>query len=163
MKRFAGRSLWSVFLGTTLAMAMVSSALAAPLAPVRDRSDNGIYFTYDSETHSLPEYGSATGPITAGERDRVDFQVGVGLAKEGAESPLTAIVSLKLRGAKAVRYTGSFSVSIRILESDERVLKVTIPVDLVLRPTSGKRRKTLTAPLDLPSGSYSARGFFERA
>ncbi|HJR44654.1 MAG TPA: hypothetical protein VJ927_03535 [Actinomycetota bacterium] len=157
MKRFLRRSFGTVFLGTVLAISMASSAWAAPLAPARDRSDNGIFFTYDAETGEMPEYGSAT---TITYRDRVDIQLAVELAPEGSEAPLISEISLKLKGAKAVRYRGNFTVKVRDLFTDEPVASVVIPVDVVLRPLTGKRRALLTAPLDLPGGDYEAKAIF---
>lgn len=157
MKRLLGRSLGVAFLSTVLTISMVSSAWAAPLTPAKDRSDNGIYFTYDAETHEMPESGSAT-TLTA--RDRVDFMLSVALAPEGSEAPLTSVVSLKLKASQAVRYRGTITVRVRDLFTDEPVTNVAIPVDVVLRPQPGKRRASLSAPLDLPSGSYEARAVY---
>ena len=161
MKRLLGRSFGVAFLSTVLTIAMVSSAWAAPLAPLRDRSDNGIFFEYNADTHEMPTSGSATYPMTAG--DRVDFTLAAALAPEGSESPLTAVISLRLRRAKAVRYRGTITVRVRDLFTDEHVMDVPIPVDLVLRPEPGKRRATLSAPFDLPSGSYEARAIYRAA
>lgn len=161
MKRLLERSFEIAFLSTVLTISMVSSAWAAPLAPARDRSDNGIFFEYNADTHEMPSSGSATYPITAD--DRVDFMLAVALAPEGSESPLTAVVSLRLKRAKAVRYRGTITVRIRDLFTDEHVADVPIPVDLVLRPEAGKRRATLAAPFSLPSGSYEARAIYRSA
>ena len=161
MERLIGRSFGIVFLSTVLTMIMASSAWAAPLAPAKDRSDNGIFFEYNADTHEMPTSGSATYPMTAD--DRVDFMLAAALAPEGSEAPLTAVVSLRLKRDKAVRYRGTITVRIRDLFTDEHVASVPIPVDLVLRPEAGKRRATLSAPFDLPSGSYEARAIYRAA
>ena len=140
---------------------VAAPAVAAPLAMGRDRSDNGIYFRYDAETRSLPEYGSATGP-SDGRFDRVGFTLDVGLAPAEAPEPLVAMVSLRLRGKKAVRYNGTFVV--RILDdTGARATTVKIPANLVLRPTTGKRRANLAKAFDIAPGWYSADAIFRPA
>lgn len=144
-----------------LVMSLIAApASAAPLPMERDRSDNGIYFRYDSETRSLPEYGSAT--VIDRRFDRIGFMVHVGLAPADATEPLVAIVSLRLRGKKAVRYSGTFVVRI-LTESGERALNVKIPAQLVLRPVAGKRRANLTKPFDIAPGWYSADAIYRPA
>lgn len=140
---------------------VAAPASAAPLAMGRDRSDNGIFFEYDAESHSLPEYGSATGPIN-GSFDRVGFILEVGMAPAEAPEPLVAMVSLRLRGQRAVRYNGTFVV--RILDdTGERATSVKIPANVVLRPTTGKRRANLAKAFDVEPGWYSADAIFRPA
>ena len=140
---------------------VAAPASAAPLSMGRDRSDNGIFFEYDQETHSFTQYGSGTGPIGTG-FDRIEFMVHVGLSEAEAEEPLVAMVSLRLRGKKAVRFAGTFLV--RVLDSSgQRVMTVKIPANVVLRPTTGKRRANLAKAFDIAPGWYSADAIFRPA
>lgn len=137
---------------------IAAPASAAPLVMGRDRSDNGIYFVYDPETRSIPEYGSATGP-SDNSFDRVSFTVAVGTTPVEEPDPLVGIISLRLKGKRAVRYEGTFVV--RITDSnEERALNVKIPVARTLRPKPGKRRATLTKTFSVPGGFYTADAVF---
>ena len=137
------------------------AAHAAVLMMGRDRSDNGIYFVYDSETRSIPEYGSATGPID-GRFDRVSFMVGVGTTPPEETAPLAGIISLRLRGKKAVRYEGTFVIRVSD-EAGARAATVKIPVARTLRPQPGKRRATLTKTFTVPDGFHTADAVFRPA
>ena len=133
---------------------------AAPLTRGPERSDNGIYFRYEEQSRSLPEYGSAT--TIENRFDRVKFTLQVGLAPEEEPDPLVGIVSLRLNGDKPVHYEGSFVIRMRN-RAGQRVMNLDLPVDLVLRPRPGKRRANLTKPFDIPAGWYSANAVFRPA
>jgi hypothetical protein len=138
-----------------------SSATAAPLEVERDRTDNGFSFSYDA---TEGEITTAASSIRFDRRDPVSFIIYV------RENPNSDVVGERLRTRlsvglskdRAVRYRGTFWFEITdaagtVVHRDEVARKI------VLRPKPGARKASMGFVFDLPSGSYDATGYFERA
>ena len=136
-------------------------ALAEPLDVERDRTDNGYSFTYDATKGEIVDAASS---IRFDRRDPVSFVIYVreNTKSEVVGERLRTRLSVALNKDRAVRYDGTFSFEITdsagtMVHTDSRELNV------VLRPKPGQRKESIAFVFDLPSGSYHATGFFERA
>lgn len=136
-------------------------ALAAPLEMERDRTDNGYSFTYDATEGEIVDAASS---IRFDRRDPVSFVIYVrdNTKSDVVGERLRTRLSVGLSKDRVVRYDGTFWFEITdsagtVIHTDSRDMKV------VLRPKPGQRKASMSFVFDLPSGSYHATGFFERA
>ena len=141
-------------------LAIGAPASAAVVEVERDRVDGGSYFTWDAATGTFPpdgDYGSSM-MITRG--DKVRFYADA-KPVEGAPTGerLLGTLSLRLKGSKPVRYSGTFTF---IVQWGEVVFhRLTQEASFTLRPTAGKRTKVLRFPFDLEAdGMYGVSGRF---
>ncbi|MDP9067783.1 MAG: hypothetical protein M3N53_05485 [Actinomycetota bacterium] len=153
------RSPLVALVGALLSVSLSGAGVAAPLVMSHDRSDNSYSFSYDAASG---EIGDAASALRIRRDDPVAFVIYI-RENEDAEvgERLKAQLLLGLNKKKVVRYNGTFSFEITdgagtVVYSDEANRLI------VLRPKPGERRARLTFLFDLPSGSYSARGFFDR-
>jgi hypothetical protein len=146
-----------------VAVLCICTAAPAAAAPVRirsDRSDNTLYFNYNSLTGEIP---SAYSSRIQTRGDRVDFFVYV-TERPGAETGkrLLGRINLRLNRNRSVRYKGRF----RFVVEDATGLSTFVGtrlVDIVLRPHKGRRTRVLRWAFDLPAGDYTAFGRFRHA
>lgn len=138
-------------------------ATAAPVAVGRDRVDGGTYFTWDAESGTFPEDGDYGSAVVVRKGDRVRFFAD---ARPVERAPvgerLEGTLSLRLKGPKAVRYSGTFTFVARW--GDRVFHRATQEASFTLRPSTGKRKKVLRFPFDLSeSGTYAVTGKFRAA
>ena len=146
-------------------VAMQVVALAAPASAAvtevrRDTVDGSSYFTWDADTGTFPpdgDYGAAQ-TITRGDRVRF-FADAQPVEGAPAGERLLGTLSLRLKGSKPVRYSGTFTF---IVQWGEVVFhRLTQEASFTLRPTVGKRTKVLRFPFDLEAdGMYAVGGRF---
>ena len=141
-------------------MAIGAPASAAVTDVSRDRVDGGSYFTWDADSGTFPpdgDYGSSM-MITRG--DKVRFYADA-TPDEGAPAGerLLGTLSLRLKGSEPVRYSGTFTFIVSW--GDVVFHRLTQEASFTLRPTAGKRKKTLRFPFDLEAdGMYGVTGRF---
>jgi len=150
------RILWTALL-VLLAIAS-STALARPITPTRERSDNTMTFTYDAASGEITEAASSR---TLTRADRLQFFAYVEDAPNAEIGRrLKGIIELRRLGDRAVKLDGTLSFVVQddsgtIIETFER------EIDIVLRDREGKRFRGFRWRFDLPTGNYTAFGTFE--
>jgi len=139
-------------------LALAAPAAAAPIPVTRDRVDGGTFFTWDAETGTFPPDGDYGSSIVIRRGDRVRFFADAEPV-DGAPvgERLLGTLSLRLKRAKAVRYSGTFTFKVKW---DGQVFhRARLETSFTLRPVAGKRKKVLRFPFDLPeSGTYAVTG-----
>lgn len=138
---------------------LCASAGAAPLNVRSDRSDNTFYFSYDATSGEITESSSGARFVRS---DPVTFILYVREAPDGAEEGdrLRARFALELNKQRVVRYRGVFTLEARN-SLGEVVYTESVKRKVVLRPTTGERKKSFSIGFDLPSGSYESRALFK--
>ena len=128
-----------------------SPAAAAPIEKQRDRSDNTMYFQYNSVSGKIMSaYSSRL--VTRG--DRVDFLTYAQERKTAIEGRrLRARIALRLNRDRAVRYDGVFTVLVQD-EVGLTVFKGARSVNFALRPQEGERRRGFRWIFDLDTPGY---------
>lgn len=141
-------------------LALAAPAAAAPIEVTRDRVDGGTFFTWDAETGTFPPDGDYGSSIVIRRGDPVRFFADA-KPVEGAPpgERLLGRLTLRLKGAKAVRYDGTFTFVVKwdgvVYHRARQVASFT------LRPAPGKRKRILRFPFDLAeSGMYGVTGRF---
>lgn len=144
-------------------LGLSAPALAAPLEPKRDRADGGTYFTWDADTGTFPPDGDHGSAIVTTRGDRVRFFADAEPVEGAAAGErLVGTLSLRLKRSRAVHYRGTFTFVVRW--GDDVFHRLTKEASFTLRPTQGKRRKTLRFPFDLEAdGTYAVTGGFRAA
>jgi hypothetical protein len=133
-------------------------ARADPWTFEKDKTDNDFYFTYDAASGTMPKaYSSAR----FNARDKVTFLVYV-REHEGAMvgERLNGRLELALAKKQVVIYDGTFTLEVLSSMSTDPIYTASRAERIVLRPKKGSRKTSMTFPLDLPSGDYSARATF---
>ena len=141
-------------------LVLSSDAFAGRRGVARDETDNHFTFTYDEESGEM-EGVSSLPPI--GRDDDVSFLSGLRdrpRAPEGRR--LRGSLTLQLVGNKRVVYDGSFSFQVRHAATQQIAYAATRDTRIVLRPRRGQRRARMRFPFEVPSGSYSIVGTFQR-
>lgn len=152
------RGIQALVLGLGLCLALSSVASAASIRLLRDRADNGFYFSYDGQAGQVTQAGSSL-LITRGSSDPVRFITSVQAdpaAPQGRR--VTGIIRLALNGDRRVVYDGTFRFKV-VGDGFTVVRKVTKRV--VLSPDH--RRARVGFSFDLPSGDYSVEGRYAAA
>ena len=150
-----------VALMVCLVVGRASPVSAAPVDVQRDRTDNGFSFSYDAAQGEITDAASS---IRIDRTDPVSFVINI---RENPNSDevgrrLRARMSVALnKGHGARRYEGNFWFEI-VDGAGTVVYSAARPRELVLRPKPQRRSDVMRFNFDLPSGSYSAAGFFER-
>jgi hypothetical protein len=146
-------------LAAAIAMAIIghSAALADPTHVETDRTENQLSFSYDSSEGEIGSQGSRS----LSDRDEpVRFTVAV-QEGEGSGAGLIGKLKLRLEGNSKTVYDGWFTLVVTDHEGDVAFQR-SRPAHIVLTPRPGMRRAKVTYRFDLPSGSYSAEGSFEK-
>ena len=141
-------------------LAFSAPASAAVTAVERDRVDGGSFFTWDTDTGTFPpdgDYGSSM-VITRG--DKVRFYADAKPVEGAPEGErLLGTLTLRLKGSQPLRYSGTFTFTVQW--GDVVFHRLTQEASFTLRPTAGKRKKTLRFPFDLEAdGMYGVTGRF---
>ena len=143
---------------TALAAIMVhGSAVAAPTYVQEDRTENRLSFSYDSSDGEIGSQGSK-------QRSEHDEPVRFTVALQEAEDTGTGLIGklrLRLDGGSKTVYDGWFTFV--VTDADGNIsFQRSRPAHVVLTPRPGMKRAAVTYRFDLPSGTYSAEGTFEK-
>ncbi len=130
---------------------------ARPIRVRRDRTDNKLYFSYRSDTASIP---LATSGRRIQSGDRVDFLATVATRPAAPVGRrLLGKLTLRLTGRRGVRYRGRFAYVVK-RAGGATVYRGTRRENILLRPRPGERRAVLRFRFDLTGGNYVALGRF---
>lgn len=142
-----------------LVVALSAVASAAPLNVRSDRTDNTFYFTYEAASGRITESSSSARFVRT---DPVTFLVYVSEDPQGAEEGgrLQARLAFELNRRRVVRYRGTFTLEVRD-SLGTVVFSQSVRRRVVLRPTSGNRKRDFTINFEVPTGSYEARALFK--
>lgn len=140
-----------------LAIAAHGNAVASPTYVQADRTENRLSFSYDSSEGEIASQGSKQ----RGDHDEpVRFTVAMYEA-EGSGAGLIGKLKLRLEGESKTVYDGWFTFVVTNADGDV-AFRRSRPAHVVLTPRPGMKRASVTYRFDLPSGSYSAEGMFEK-
>ena len=136
-------------------LAVTGAGLAFSMSVQKDRPDNAFTFVYDADRERL---------VTSASSHRMKFDDKVDFLTHVSEDASTGDaleggVTLQLLDGKRRVYEGTFSFLVRD-ESGETAFRQTKHTRIAL--TRNSKKKTLTFPFDVPSGSYSVSARFSQ-
>ncbi|MEA2434180.1 MAG: hypothetical protein QOG54_1637 [Actinomycetota bacterium] len=161
MTQPSARAWPSALVASLLVLLITALAHAEPYSYGRDKNENTFTFSYDAKAGDTPQRDSYTGPITRGDKDKVDFYVYVNPV-DGATigQRLSGDLDLRLARRLPVRYDGIFTLKIVSDMTGEMMYTDSLEDHFVLRFKPGQKAHTVHFAFDLPSGDYSAKATF---